>query len=462
MERLVLKQILEWNQHHRKPLIVYGARQIGKTYLIRDLFAKRYYKNHFIYIDFKQDDDAREFICGNRENRSAVVDAKKIIEYFSLRENRVIDQTTLLIFDEVQEALPIITALKYFKQDFPEIPVIVSGSMVRMKMKREQMVGKQHQKESFFFPVGAILELEMHPMSFEEFLMNYNQMLYQKIVEAYKNKEKLDDPIHNLAMDALYQYLLVGGMPEDVQMFLDGESLLNIRKNMTSLFDNYLNDMELYQASNESIIRSKLIFNHIYQQLNKESSQFKASLLDKRWKNRDLKTPIDWLSTACVIYKSEQLKEFITLPFMGQEESKFRLYLMDVGFLSYQSDINMSTFVNPTSRNTLSGVFFENYVACELVSKGFPLFYWKGKNDAEFEFILSENGNAIPMDVKKGRGTLNSLKKFKEHNHYVKSIKVSSNHLGIDQETGIITVPFYMVFALLNEMNENKNIIVSR
>ncbi len=459
MERFIINELIKWNsKKKRKPLVIYGARQIGKTYLIKNLFAKKYYSNNYIYIDFKKDDDVREFVCGDGKNTNGTSDAKKIIEFLSLRENKNIDKSTLLIFDEVQEALPILTALKYFKQEFEDIPVIASGSMVRIKIKREQHIANQHKKDGHFFPVGAILELNMYPVTFDEFLFNYNEQLYNKISSAYKNKVALEPSTHQLAMDALYKFLLIGGMPENVQMFLDGHSLVDIRENLISLFNNYLNDMELYQARTESIVRAKQIFKSIYSQLNKESKNFKASLIQKDLKNRDLITPLDWLCTASVVYKSLQVKEKVTIPLVSNEESNYRLYLMDTGFLSYQSDINMATFIDKNSQNELSGIFFENYVACELVAKNFPLFYWKGKTSAEFEFVISFNNKIIPIDVKKGKGTLNSLSKYKAHNSCQRVIKVSSNNFGIDEAQGIMTIPLYMFFMFLNEIKEMQQI----
>lgn len=277
----LFRKIINWNQNRRKPLMISGARQIGKTYLIKELFAERYYKNNYIYIDFKYDDDLRNFVCGDGKNNTGTCNAKKIIEYIEARENIKITNKTLLIFDEIQEALPLITSLKYFKQDFKDIPLIVSGSMVSIKLKREKNIANQNSKERFFFPVGCVQEIYMYPMNFEEFLLNYNKILYNKILESYKNKTPLSIEIHNLALDTLYKFLLVGGMPENVELFLENESLVTIRENTISLFNNYLNDMQLYQASKESIIRSKMIFNNIYAELNKESKNFKASLLDK-------------------------------------------------------------------------------------------------------------------------------------------------------------------------------------
>ena len=258
-------------------------------------------------------------------------------------------------------------------------------------------------------------------------------------------------------MDELYRYLLIGGMPENVKMYLEGKSIVNIRKNIISIFNDYLNDMDLYQVSSESIIRSKLIFNNIYRELNKESKNFRASLLEKNLKSRDLISPIDWLVTAGAIYKSEQVKEVVTLPFSPDNESNYRLYLMDSGFFAYQSDINMSTFVDKNARNELSGVFFENYVASELKAYNLPLYFWKGKNDAEFEFLIKDSNVIVPIDVKKGKGQLNSLKKYKEHNKCDYALKVSKNNYGFDDENKILTIPLYMFFVYLQNVDERNN-----
>lgn len=461
MERNDLQKIIEWNnKKRRKPLVIYGARQIGKTYLVRDIFAERYYKNNYIYIDLKKDDEVRTYINGDSAKNRPVSDAKKIIDFISLRENMIIDKNTLLIFDEIQEALPIITSLKYFKQDFEDIPVIATGSMVRIKIKRKQKSANQKNKEGFFFPVGAIHEIYMHPLSFDEFLMNYNRKLYNQIVYSFNNKIPMESYAHDMALDALYRFLLVGGMPENVQMFLDDEPIVEIRKNIVSIFSDYLSDMDLYQVSTESIIRAKLIFNNIFSQLNKESKNFRVSLIANGLKSRDIISPIDWLITAGIIYKSVQIKELTGLPFVSDNDSNYRLYLMDSGLLAYQSSITMSTFIDNNSRNNLSGVFFENYVAAELQAKNIPLFYWKGKNDSEFEFMVNDSNEVIPIDVKKGKGQLNSLAKYKEHNKLSYAVKFSVNNYGFNEDNKILTIPLYMVFAYLDDLNKRNNEII--
>ena len=439
MERNALQKLIEWNNNSRKkPLIIWGARQVGKTYLVEELFAKTFYKNNYIYIDCKKEDEIREF-CSETAN------ARKIIEYISLRKGRQINEKTLLIFDEIQECPNIISSLKYFCQDFREIPVIATGSMVRIKLQRETHKRGSKENGKFLFPVGKINQLTIYPMTFDEFLMNNNKMLYNTVKTAYEERKPLDSQIHELAMDQIYRYLLVGGMPEAVEAYVDGNNLLESREILKVLYDNYLSDMELYQASQESVLRSRTLFQNIYSELNKESKNFSPGLIAEKSKTRDYVTSIQWLTMAHVINQSFQLKEHITMPLMPDSESHFRLFLGDIGMFSYQSGINAASFVSNERDNTLSGIFFENFVANELIAKEHKLFYWRGRTSAELEFIIESNNRLYPLDVKKGRGTLNSLEKFSNHNKFEYAIKVSKNNYGFNPQQKLLTVPFYFI-----------------
>ena len=439
MERIALQELIVWNDNKRKkPLIVWGARQVGKTYLVEELFAKKYYKNNYIYVDCKKEDEIREF-CSKTAN------AEKIIEYISLRKGKQINEKTLLIFDEVQECPNIISSLKYFCQDFREIPIIATGSMVRIKLQRETHKRGSRENDKFLFPVGKINQLTIYPMTFDEFLMNRNKMLYDVIKKAYESKQPLDSQIHELAMEQVFKYLLVGGMPEAVEAYVDGDNLLEAREILKVLYDNYLSDMELYQASQEAVLRSRVLFENIYRELNKESKNFSPGLIEEKSKTRDYATSIQWLTMAHVVNQSFQLKEHITTPLMPDSESNFRLFLGDIGMFSYQSGINAASFVSSERDNTLSGIFFENFVANELIAKEHKLFYWRGKTSAELEFIIESNNKLYPLDVKKGRGTLNSLKKFSNHNKFEYAIKVSKNNYGYNPEQKLLTIPFYFI-----------------
>lgn len=385
------------NNKRKKPLIVWGARQVGKTYLVQEIFAKTYYKDKYIYIDCKKEDNIREF-CSRTAN------AEKIIEYISLNKGKPIDESTLLIFDEVQECPNIISSL-------------------------------------------------------DEFLMNSNRLLYNAVRNAYENRQPLDKQIHELTMEQVYRYLLVGRMPEVVEAYVEDNNILEAREILKVLYDNYLADMELYQASQEAVLRSRTLFQNIYRELNKETKNFSPGLIEEKSKTRDFATSIQWLTMAHIVNQSFQLKEHITTPLMPDNECNFRLFLGDMGMFSYQSGINASSFISNERENTLTGIFFENFVANELIAKEPRLFYWRGKTSAELEFIIESNNKLYPIDVKKGRGTLNSLEKFSNHNKYECAIKVSKNNYGYSFEQKLLTIPFYYMPFVANDLAEG-NLLV--
>lgn len=450
MERTALQKLADWDSNKRKkPLIVWGARQVGKTYLILELFAKKYYPNRYIYVDCKKEDEIRDFCSGT-------ANAEKIIEYISLRKGQQLNEQTLLIFDEVQECPNILSSLKYFCQDYREIPVIATGSMVRIKLQRETHKRGARDNDKFLFPVGKINQMTVYPMTFDEFLMNSNQMLFDAVRNAYERRQPLERQIHELAMEHVYKYLLVGGMPEAVEAYIDGGNLFESREILKVLYDNYLADMELYQASQESVLRSRALFQNIYRELNRESKNFSPGLIEEKSKTRDYATSIQWLTMAHVVNQSFQLKEHVTMPLMPDSDSSFRLFLGDIGMFSYQSGINAASFVSSERENTLSGIFFENFVANELIAKEHKLFYWRGKSSAELEFIVESDNRLYPIDVKKGRGTLNSLEKFSNHNKFEYAIKVSKNNYGYDREQKLLTIPLYFIPFVAKTLADGK------
>ena len=318
--------------------------------------------------------------------------------------------------------------------------------MVRIKLQREvRKKGSQGENAKFLFPVGKINQITIYPLTFDEFLLNSNRRLYEKIENSYKERKALESNIHDLSMDYVYKYLLVGGMPEAVDAYMDEENLLESRKILKELYDNYLSDMELYQVSQESVLRSRALFSNIYKELNRESKNFSPGRIEEKGETRDFVSSIQWLTLAHIINQSFQLKEHITMPLISDEEESFRLFLGDIGMFSYQSGINAASFISTERENMLSGIFFENFASCELIAKGHKLFYWKGKYSAELEFIIESNNKLYPIDVKKGRGTLNSLEKFANHNKFEFAIKVSKNNYGYNQQEKLLTIPFYFL-----------------
>lgn len=456
MVRKYYEYLENWlNSPLRKPLIIYGARQVGKTTLVRDLFAKDHFQK-VIYVDFNIDNQERVYIKNH-------INPADIINYLSIKNNMTIDKDTLIIFDEVQECLPCLTSLKYFCQEYKDIPVIATGSMVRtklgfMKRRNDQVVLdneieqiNQDGNNNYMFPTGKVNVLNMTCLSFNEYLFNKNKSLYKLLESSYLNKTPLDNEIHQLAMTTFYEYLAIGGMPEVVDVFFKTNSFLKARDTLKELYSRYLDDMSLFQVSNETLLRTKNVFNNIYKELNKENKNFKFSLIEKDKKYRDYFYAIKWLEISRIIYKSRQLKQRVTTPLQEDEDSLFRLYFSDMGLFSLQSGIGLETFLSDLKDNTLSGIFFENYVAVELENRNIPLFYWKGKTSSELEFLFEYKNDVVVIDAKKNKGSLDSLDKYRELNKKTLAIKVSANKYGYDNEKMLLTLPFYYLGFYLDE-----------
>lgn len=440
MKRNKTKEIEKWfKSENRKPLMLWGARQVGKTYLIKNEFCNQF--KDYVYLDLIKDDEARNYF-------DSTCDAKKYLDYIEARFNKKISNECPLIFDEVQVSLNVITSLKYFEQEFKNLPVIATGSMVRVAIKINQ-------KENFLFPVGKINSINIYPLTFDEYLLNVNEKMIDKIRNSYIEKKPLESYEHNLLMEYLYKYLSIGGMPEALSTFIKNDSYVDAIVVLNDIYNNYLNDMTQYNVSNETLLKTRNVYNNIFNQLNKENKNFKISLIDSGKSNRDYFNAYEWLTLSKVVYKSSKLTGKISLPITREEgQGLFRLYLADEGLFTNQSKTKRSDFFVKDNRNKLSGVFYENYVACELSAKDIDLFYWCGKNENEFEFIVEKGGEIIPIDVKKKRGRLNSLVNFRNINPNNYAIKISANNFGFDENNRIYTIPLYATFALAEDIKK--------
>lgn len=449
MERIALDDLKKWyKKKRRKPLVVWGARQVGKTYLVKDLFAEKEFAD-YVYIDLKKDTAAKEFF-------ETTSDAEQYLRYIEARYGKKITPSVPLIFDEVQQCSEVLSALKYFKQDYAELPVIATGSMVRLAIRHNER--KQSSKDTgFLFPVGAIDSIHIYPLYFEEYLLNSNKVLLDRIRSAYLSGKPLATYEHELALDAMYEYLSIGGMPEAVSIFLEEKSYVDAKAALREIYDNYLADMDTYNVSNETILKTRNVYRNIFAQLNKENKNFKVTQIEKGKSNRDYFNAYQWLELAGIVYRCRRLDGKVNLPLMEEEEGTFRLYLSDAGMFSYQSNVNQADFFAKDKRNTLSGIFYENYVASELRARGIPLYYWTGGNSHEFEFVVENRGLILPIDVKRGSGKLNSLQAFRASNTKSTAIKISSNNYGYNEENDILTIPLYEVFLLASDLSNGTN-----
>lgn len=434
MERKAMQDLIAWkNSKVRKPLLLYGARQVGKTYLVKE-FGKKYFKD-IIYINFETNNIISKIIDEN-------ISPKYIIQNLEIAFNKVIDkENTLIFFDEIQRNTRALTSLKYFCEEAPEYYIIGAGSLL----------GVHINKKDFSFPVGKVDFLTIYPMSFEEFLINTNNtILLKNIKESYTTNMALPDTIHKKALNLYYDYLTVGGMPEVLNEFINSNSIVNSIDYQNDIIESYKNDITKYS---EPTYAPKIIatFNSIPTQLAKENKKFQYKLIQKGGTSSIFGDSINWLENAGIVNKCVKTKIGIPLK-MYEELDSFKLYMNDVGLLTNLSEFPIYFIKNREAVNeTMLGMLTENYVASSFKINNLNLNYWKNDYESELDFILqSENGLIIPVEVKTNIHT-----KSKSLNNYMKEynpkygIRLSSKNFGF--KNNIKSVPLYAAFCITKQ-----------
>ncbi len=431
MQRNAMDDLIKWkNKKTRKPLLLYGARQVGKTYLVKE-FAKKYFKD-IIYVNFETNDIIGKIIDEN-------ISPEYIIKNLEIAFNKKIDKdNTLIFFDEIQKNTRALTSLKYFYEDAKEYYVIGAGSLLGIHIN----------KKDFSFPVGKVEFLTIYPLSFEEFLINTgNDLLLEKIKECFEKNEQMPNLLHEKALNLYYDYLTIGGMPEVVQEFISSNSTINAIDYQKAILESYKNDITKYSETTDA---PKIIatFDSIPVQLAKENKKFQYKLVQKGGTSSIFGESINWLVNAGIVNRCVKTKIGIPLK-MYEELDSFKLYMNDVGLLTNLSEFPIYLIKNREAVNeTMIGMLTENYVASSLKCNGLNLNYWKNEFDSELDFILqSKNGLIIPLEVKTSVHT-----KSKSLNNYLKEynpkygIRISSKNFGF--KNNIKSVPLYAVFCI--------------
>ena len=432
MERRIIKNLIQWKKNKAKqPLLLRGARQIGKTYIVRD-FGKNYYKD-FIEINFEKDKKIRSIFNEDLNPKRILSE----IEIYLRKTIKNFDET-LVFFDEIQECKNAITSLKYFSEEMENLHLIAAGSLLGVSLMRENVS----------FPVGKIDNLFMHPMNFEEYLIaTNNEKLLIDIKEKFETLSPMNQAIHDIAIKEYRKFLAIGGMPKAVQTFINTNSYLETDKKIKNIFIDYLDDMEKYTTANEAL-KVKDCFNSIAKQLTKENKNFKYSEVKKGKDKKYYGTSVAWLTNAMTVLQSKSI-EVPQIPFSYHtDENLFRLYMGDHGMLRSMANIPIENIINIKYIDDLTGILVENYVACEFNSKDRPLYFWKGKNQYEIEFLIEENNKVIPVEVKNAkRVTSKSLNAFMEKYDCPYAYRISMKNFGYENK--IKSIPLYAAFLIL-------------
>lgn len=429
MYRFIEEDLKKWKNDSKMPLMLVGARQVGKTYVLEKFCKENYEK--YIYINLDKEENISQIF-------ESSIDPDTIIEKIEIIKNINIDiENTIIFFDEIQVCERAITSLKYFCESVKPYKIVCAGSLLGVKINRF--------KSSF--PVGKVTIKYLYPMNFEEFLLSLNEdKLIDEIKTHYITNESLVEPIHEKAMDLYKKYLVLGGMPQVINDFLNNE------KNIThvnfglqeQIITSYLADMNKYTENSEGVKNSQ-IYNSIPKELARVNNTFKFSLVDESARKSRYESSLDWLLASNMVLKCD-LTEKNESPLKAFVNSlKFKLYLSDVGLLRSLSNIEYNEIL--LDKNEMfRGVLTENFVACSLFPKSKELYYYNF-DKYEIDFLVKIDGEIIPIEVKSGRRT-NS----KSLNEYIKkynpkySIRISGKNFGFDNN--IKSVPLYAVFCI--------------
>lgn len=430
MKRKIEQKLLAWkNSGNRKPLLVYGARQVGKTYVLKKFGTEHYQK--LVYINFELEKDVMKVF---KESFAP----SKILSMLELIKNiSITSDDTLLFFDEIQACEEALTCLKYFAEECPVYHIVAAGSLLGVAVNRDR----------FSFPVGKVNSLVLYPMDFEEFLWaTERENLAEFVRQCYLKQQALPEAVHEKALEVYHQYLAVGGMPEAVQQFLQGNNYFLAGMIQHQILDNYVADMAKYADAGETV-RIRAAFTSIPAQLAKENHKFQYKVVKKGGTSAMFGISLEWLAQAGLVIKCCRTEQGILPLSVYGNLSDFKLYMADVGLLVAHANVQPASILLHQD-NTFMGAITENYVAQQLTACGYKLFYWsRTDSQAELDFVVEKEGNLLGMEVKRSiHRRSRSLGMFVKQFHPQRAIRFSEENFYVTNN--VENIPLYAVFCL--------------
>lgn len=431
MYRKIMVYLEEWKKsEHRKPLILQGARQVGKTYSILE-FGRTHYEN-VAYFNFETNPKLIETFEEN-------ISPEYLIPILShIAGQTIIKEKTLVVFDEVQLCERALTSLKYFCENAPEYHIIVAGSLLGVAVNRTK----------FSFPVGKADMKTLFPMDMEEFMLALGeQELVSKIKHCFQTNEPLPAALHDAALQLYRQYLVVGGMPECVMQFVQTRDYILVRHTQDTILSSYLNDMSKYNNLNE-IKKTRLVYDNVTVQLSKKNTRFQYKLIKTGGRASEFENAIEWLCLSGIVsqvYRIEQVKK----PLENYKNiDAFKVYVSDLGLLCAKKEIIANDILYMVEElNDFKGGMAENYVNVQLAINGYKTYYWESERGAEIDFVIQREGQIIPIEVKSADNTkAKSLKVYMDAHKPAYAIKLSSKNFGFEDNKKI--VPLYAAFCI--------------
>ena len=431
MERKIAKYLAEWkNSLYRKPLILQGARQVGKTFSVL-AFGREHYAN-VAYFNFETNPILKKSFDEN-------IDPSYLIPLLSrICGQTIIKEKTLIVFDEIQICERALTSLKYFYESAPEYHIIAAGSLLGVAVNRG----------SYSFPVGKVDIKTLYPMDMEEFLFAFGEYeLASKIHECFENDEPMPAALHDAALSYYRQYLVVGGMPECIEKYVATKDLILLRHTQAMILDSYLNDMSKYNKENE-IKKTRLVYDNITVQLSKKNTRFQYKLIKSGARAAEFENAIEWLALSGIVARIYRVEHPIKPMENYRDIDAFKIYISDVGLLCAKKNIVPEDVLYlQDEMEDFKGGMAENYVYGQLTANGYSCCYWMSDRGAEVDFVILREGKLIPVEVKSAGNT-----KAKSLTVYINAykpayvVKMSTNNFGF--EDGKKSVPLYAAFCL--------------
>lgn len=431
LKRKIYKQIVDfYNNNPGKALMITGARQVGKSYIIEE-YAKKNFKS-YIRIDFIKNPDYVEILkdAGSAENI--------LLRLSSVFGDKLIPNNTMIFFDEVQECKELITQIKYLVQE-GSYKYVLSGSLLGTIFQDIHSV-----------PVGYMSIIRMYPLDFEEFAWanGIGEKVFEVLSDAYQNKMPIDEYIHKRLLSLFELYLVVGGMPSSITQYLKTKNLKIVAEEQLSIVDLYKQDIAKYDKEEKLYLRE--IFDLIPSELHSKNKRFILKNLNEYTKFSKYHNSFIWLSNAEVALPSYVASEPKSPLVMSRSTNLFKLYLNDVGLLTamYGNDIQLKILNHETEINF--GALYENVAAEELTAHGFRLFFFNNKKLGEVDFLVESEGKIIPLEIKSGKNysrhnAINNLLKIKEFDIDKGYVFCNSN---VKKEDKITYYPIYMLMFL--------------
>ena len=424
MQRYALKHLINWkNKKNHKPLVIQGARQVGKTWLMQE-FGKKYYEQ-VAYINFDVDVKSREIFDVDYDTERLIMDIGLATK------TKINAENTLIIFDEIQECPRALTSLKYFRENAPQYDIIVAGSLLGVACH-----------EGTGFPVGKVSFMNLFPLSFEEFLLAMGE---ERFVELLNKKDfKTIKLFNNKYEKLLKQYCYVGGMPEIVQDFVENKDFESVRNLQKEILCAYEEDFTKHIPTN-TVAKIRLLWKSIPAQLSKENKKFIYGAAKEGARARDFEAALSWLINSGLVYRVNKITK-PDLPITAYEDfNSFKLFMLDVGLLGAMTDLQADTIIDGNRIfEEFKGAITEQYVLQQFKTiKDLPVFYWSNETSrAEIDFVIQIKSYVVPVEVKAERNLqAKSLKVYMEK--FKPNYAIRTSMADYKKTDNLIDLPLY-------------------